>query len=59
MGVRKQNREGSTKFFVLEKALGKQRLNGWVDEAGAKGAKLLGYVYIWGWKVAGKLGAKR
>ena len=46
MGVRKQNREGSTKFFVLEKALGKQRLNGWVDEAGAKGAKLLGYVYI-------------
>lgn len=46
MGVRKQNREGSIKFFVLEKVSGKQRLNVWVDGAGARGAKLLGYVYI-------------
>lgn len=46
MGVRKQNREGSIKFFVLEKALGKQRLNVWVDGVGAERAYLLGYVYI-------------
>lgn len=36
MGVRKQIRRASVKFFVLGKVLRRQRLDVWVGEAGAK-----------------------
>ena len=62
LGVREQVRDTSVKFFVcvcvcvcvkffvLKKILGRQRLDVWVDEAGAKWAKLLGMCMYGGGK---------